>query len=140
MKMNTYYYSPSTRGFYHADDRELYEKGDGWPEDAVPVSDDDYLALFAGQQAGKLITPGDDGYPKLMDRPAPTPEQLQAAATAKKAALLAEATDFIAPLRDALDGGYIDDADKPKLVAWQKYRYDLTKVDPTKPVWPAKPE
>ncbi|WP_368318742.1 tail fiber assembly protein [Escherichia coli] len=33
----------------------------------------------------------------------------------------------------------MDDADKPKLVAWQKYRYDLTKVDPAKPIWPAKP-
>ncbi|WP_421746782.1 tail fiber assembly protein, partial [Citrobacter portucalensis] len=33
-----------------------------------------------------------------------------------------------------------DDADKPKLVAWQKYRYELTKVDPGNPAWPTKPE
>ncbi|CNI78844.1 tail assembly chaperone gp38 [Yersinia pekkanenii] len=32
-------------------------------------------------------------------------------------------------MRDAKDGGYIDDEDIPRLTAWQKYRYTLTKVD-----------
>ncbi|MCQ6990738.1 tail fiber assembly protein [Escherichia coli] len=59
---------------------------------------------------------------------------------AKKTALINEATQFIAPLADAKEGGYIDDADIPVLTAWQKYRYALTKVDPSKPVWPDKPE
>lgn len=58
---------------------------------------------------------------------------------AKKSALINEATQFIAPLADAKEGGYIDDADIPVLTAWQKYRYALTKVDPSKPVWPDKP-
>ena len=57
-------------------------------------------------------------------------------------ALLAEATTIIAPLADAQAGGYIDDADVPRLAEWQRYRYKLTKVDtstapaitlPTKP-------
>ncbi|WP_302421739.1 tail fiber assembly protein [uncultured Citrobacter sp.] len=60
--------------------------------------------------------------------------------TAKKSALIFDASQVIAPLKDADDGGYIDDADKPKLVAWQKYRYELTKVDPGNPAWPTKPE
>lgn len=59
--------------------------------------------------------------------------------TQQKAALIIEATNFIAPLIDARDGGYIDDSDIPLLSAWQKYRYALTKVDPSKPVWPARP-
>ncbi|MDM2887735.1 tail fiber assembly protein [Citrobacter sp. Cpo045] len=59
---------------------------------------------------------------------------------AKKTALIYEAAQFIAPLADAKEGGYIDDADIPALTAWQKYRYALTKVDPSKPVWPGKPE
>lgn len=59
--------------------------------------------------------------------------------THQKAALIFEATNFIAPLIDARDGGYIDDADIPVLSAWQKYRYALTKVDPSKPVWPERP-
>lgn len=63
-----------------------------------------------------------------------------AANEAKKTALIYEATQFIAPLADAMAGGYIDDADIPVLTAWQKYRYALTKVEPPKPVWPRKPE
>lgn len=42
-------------------------------------------------------------------------------------------------MKDALDGGYIDDADKRRLVAWQKYRYDLSKVTQENQEWPAKP-
>ena len=72
--------------------------------------------------------------------PAPTTEQLVKIAEEKKVALIAEATQIIDPLKYALDGDYIDEADKPRLVAWQKYRYALTKVDPAKPVWPDKPE
>ncbi|EJK5917512.1 tail fiber assembly protein [Escherichia coli] len=66
-----------------------------------------------------------------------------AEAEQQKTALLAEATVFIAPLADAAAGGYIDDADKPKLAAWQRYRYELTKVDTsTAPgiTFPPKPE
>lgn len=57
----------------------------------------------------------------------------------KKSALIAEASAMIAPLLDAKEGGYIDDADLPVLTDLQKYRYALTKVDPAKPVWPEKP-
>ena len=62
-----------------------------------------------------------------------------AANVEKKSALLTEASQVIAPLKDALDGGYIDDADKPVLTAWQKYRYELTKVNAEKPIWPESP-
>ncbi|HDW2005050.1 TPA: tail fiber assembly protein [Enterobacter ludwigii] len=52
-----------------------------------------------------------------------------AEAEQQKNALLAEATAIIAPLADAQAGGYIDDADVPRLAEWQRYRYKLTKVD-----------
>lgn len=61
------------------------------------------------------------------------------AASVKKSILLAEASAIIAPLYDAATGGYIDDIDKPVLLAWQKYHYDVTKVDVANPVWPGKP-
>lgn len=61
------------------------------------------------------------------------------AANQARARLIAEATSIISPLKDALDGGYIDESDKPVLIAWQKYRYALTRVDAEKPVWPEKP-
>ncbi|MDE1509459.1 tail fiber assembly protein [Serratia nevei] len=60
----------------------------------------------------------------------------------KKTALLDEATTIIAPLVDAQAGGYIDDADVPRLAEWQRYRYILTKVDTsTAPIinWPVQP-
>lgn len=65
------------------------------------------------------------------------------AAEQTKTALLSEATAIIAPLADAQAGGYIDDADIPRLAEWQRYRYKLTKVDTsTAPnlIFPPKPE
>ncbi|EOM3088796.1 tail fiber assembly protein [Escherichia coli] len=52
-----------------------------------------------------------------------------AEAERQKNALLAEAAGIIAPLADAQAGGYIEDADVPRLTEWQRYRYKLTKVD-----------
>lgn len=52
-----------------------------------------------------------------------------AEAERQKNALLTEATAIIAPMADAQAGGYIDDADVPRLAEWQRYRYKLTKVD-----------
>lgn len=67
-------------------------------------------------------------------------EAITVSNTQQKVALILEASNYIAPMVDARDGGYIDDADVAVLAAWQKYRYALTKVDPAKPVWPARPE
>ncbi|EJA28889.1 hypothetical protein SEEN202_15576 [Salmonella enterica subsp. enterica serovar Newport str. CVM 35202] len=137
--MSEYYYSAKESGFYFADDIKIYEAGKGWPEDAIPVTDNYYRSLLSGQQAGMVITAGSNGYPILTERPAATPEQALDVAKARQTALLTEASAVIAPLRDALDGGYIDDADKPVLEAWQKYRYDLTRVDLARPEWPEQP-
>ncbi|HHG9999153.1 MULTISPECIES: tail fiber assembly protein [Yersinia] len=75
----------------------------------------------------------------LMTNPPPTPAELILIAQQKKAELIAHASEVIDPLRDAKDGGYIDDEDIPRLAAWQKYRYELTKVDPSKHEWPELP-
>ncbi|EPV0752270.1 tail fiber assembly protein [Citrobacter sp. Cb028] len=75
----------------------------------------------------------------LLANPPPTQEQLIEQVSAQKQTLISEATAIIEPLKDALEGGYIDDADKPRLTTWQKYRYEVTKVDLAKPVWPVKP-
>ncbi|EDW3966552.1 tail fiber assembly protein [Salmonella enterica] len=56
-------------------------------------------------------------------------EAAVAEAEQTKTALMAEATEVIAPLADAQAGGYIDDADVPRLAEWQRYRYQLTKLD-----------
>ncbi|EKN4181780.1 tail fiber assembly protein [Yersinia ruckeri] len=64
-----------------------------------------------------------------LTNPPPTHDDLVAEAERRKVALLTEASFVIAPLADALVGGYIDAVDEPRLVAWQKHRYMLTKVD-----------
>ena len=57
------FYSPLTRGFYDADFHEYI------PADAVEISDAVHSAMMAGQELGKIITPGAGGYPELVDPP-----------------------------------------------------------------------
>ncbi|EPQ6905836.1 tail fiber assembly protein [Citrobacter freundii] len=110
-----------------------------WPSDAVLLSEQETAEYWlVAPPEGKMLG-AQNGQPVWVDIPPPTPEELSAAAARKKSLLLSEASVVIAPLRDAQDGGYIDESDKPKLIEWQKYRYALTKVDPANPVWPPKP-
>ena len=127
----TIYYSPATGGLYP--DGEKYNS---LPPDAVEITAELYSELINGQSAGKTITQNGSGLPYLSD---PVIDHVADAAV-MRSGLRAVADTEIAPLQDALDGDYIDEADKLRLVAWQKYRYALTKVDPAKPVWPDKPE
>lgn len=57
----SYSYSPSTRGFYHDDQKA--------PADAVSVSDADYHAMLDAQGNGSMIVPGSDGRPTLESIP-----------------------------------------------------------------------
>ena len=56
----TYWYSPSTGGFYL---REIH--GDLIPSDAVPVSEAEHAALFSGE-SGCVIHPDADGFPRVV--------------------------------------------------------------------------
>jgi hypothetical protein len=138
--MINYFYSGSVNAFYPEDLREAYELAGTWPDDAIhvePCVADEFMQM---SPAGKWRMADDDGFPAWGDIPPLTQEQITESALQKKTILISEASVAIAPLKDASEGGYIDDADNPKLAAWQKYRYELTKVDPEKPVWPTKPE
>jgi hypothetical protein len=70
------YYSKSTRGFYESDEGLV-------PVDIVEVSDNDYNLLFEGQSQGMEIVPNEAGYPILQACPAPTADELKAAANAR---------------------------------------------------------
>ena len=133
-----YVFSATTLAFYPLAIIEDYEKSGTWPADAVPVENEVYLEFLTAPH-GKTRGVDSEGFPTWVDIPPSTSEELTAAASHKQSMLLAEASAMIAPLKDASDGGYIDDDDKPRLVAWQKYRYALTKVDAAKPEWPEKP-
>ncbi|BEB72744.1 tail fiber assembly protein [Escherichia coli] len=134
-----YKYSAKNNAFYLAGNEAVYRDSGTWPDDATEIETQLAESFMVTPPQGKRRIAGADGMPDWGDIPPPTQEEVIASVSAKKQALISEANNLIAPLKDASDGGYIDDADKPVLVAWQKYRYDLTKVDPTKPVWPKKP-
>ncbi|NGF04051.1 tail fiber assembly protein [Citrobacter freundii] len=133
-----YIYSACSNAFFPKALQSSYESTGMWPDDGIDVSDV-IFAEFTTPHPGKMRVVGRDGLPAWGDTPPPTAEELTEVATRKIAALRAEADTIIAPLKDALDGGYIDESDKLKLTDWQKYRYALTKVDPAKPVWPERP-
>ncbi|RZN54919.1 tail fiber assembly protein [Escherichia sp. E10V10] len=139
--MRTYRYDAITNAFYPYELQNEYEQAGMWPESGHDVNED-IFQQFINPPAGKVRVAGNDGMPAWGDIPPPAHDELVAVADVKKAALLAEASVVIAPLADALAGGYIDDADVPRLAAWQKYRYALTKVDTsTAPdiTWPLQP-
>lgn len=58
--------SRSTRGFYDAENHSV-----SMPADVVEITAAQYAALLAGQSAGKIIEWNADGYPILVERPAP---------------------------------------------------------------------
>lgn len=69
-------------------------------------------------------------------------EQHIARAKAQKQTLLAEATDAIAPLQDAVDLGMATDEEEALLKEWKKYRVLLNRVDTSLAPdieWPEKP-
>lgn len=138
--MNDYLYSAKHNAFFP--ESELWRYGEaGWDlSDLIEVTNDQFMEFTTDRAVDGLVRiAGSDGFPAWGEIPPRTADELEADAVSQKNALIAYATQIIDPLKDALDGGYIDDEDKPKLAAWQKYRYALTKVDAANPTWPAVP-
>ena len=92
-----YFYSASTRGFYvdaiHCTDI---------PADSVPLTDDEYVALFTAQSSGFSIEPGTDGRPKAVALPVTPASEL------RRRAILQELEQIdlqsVRPLRAKLAG------------------------------------
>ncbi|WP_242016187.1 tail fiber assembly protein [Klebsiella quasipneumoniae] len=62
----SYYFSASRNAFYHDQLRSSYELSeDGWPADAIEISDTNYQELISGQSDGQIIMSGEDGKPCL---------------------------------------------------------------------------
>lgn len=120
------FYSKSTGGFYR--------RGDKIPADAVEISGEYHRALLDGESAGKIIAADSEGRPILIDRPAPTNEELSVDARAQRDALLS-----------ACDWTQCRDVPDATAAAWQPYRQalrDLTKQAefPGSVVWPIAPK
>lgn len=135
----TIFYSATARGFFsaniHAD----------IPDDALPVSYEEYSELLEGQSNGKEIVPGDGGKPALIDPLPPSEEVLAEGARRRRDELLAEAALRIAPLQDAVDLGEATDGEQAALAAWKQYRVALNRIEqqdgfPANINWPSAPE
>lgn len=108
---------------------------------AVELSDDDWKSVGPGYTYvnGSLVPPA-----------AKKPEEIQAEQdaqkiavnTAKKAELIATATDRISVLQDAVDLDMATDGEAPALPLWKKYRVLLSRIDTSAPediAWPVQP-
>lgn len=71
------FYSKETGGFY---DAAIH--GDAIPADAVEISAEVHAALLEAQASGQRIGADDNGYPILINQPAPTYEQIVVGMTA----------------------------------------------------------
>lgn len=83
-----YLFSPSTNGFYVT---EIH--GQNIPGDVVEVSEERHTELFNGQSAGKRIAAGPDGYPVLIDPPAPSAAEQAEVVDAQRAAAYRDEAD-----------------------------------------------
>lgn len=139
-----YYYSAENNGFYPLVMKGDYDfSQDGWPKDAIAISDEDYMALLAGQAEGKIILAGSNGFPVLSEPPELTKEQEVTLAEEYKSALMSEATLKISPLQDAIDLDIIKGDGELELRSWKQYRYLLSRVDVSNAPdikWPNKPQ
>jgi muconolactone delta-isomerase len=76
-----WFVSESTKGFYLADLREVYENAGSWPSDALPITETQYLSLRAGLDNGKVLHFDGDTV-TLADPPPLTEDQIVAAKVA----------------------------------------------------------
>lgn len=133
----TKYYSPSVNAFYSID-----INGASIPDDAVKITDEEWIDLLKQQSEGRVIAAGKGGNPVANAAPPLTSSQLIEIAESQKSSLMAQATVAMAPLQDAVDLDDATDNEKAMLTAWKKYRVLLNRVDmSTAPdiTWPTKP-
>ncbi|QBH95782.1 tail fiber assembly protein [Limnobaculum zhutongyuii] len=132
----TIFFSPDPIGFY---DSVL---NTDIPNNAVEVSVEKHAELINGQADGKIISI-ENGQPVLIDRPAPSKDELIAEANLKKTTLLSTATLIINPLSDAIELDIASTEEVATLKAWKVYRVLLTRIDTsTAPdiEWPIQPD
>lgn len=109
------------------------------PEDAVLLTDEEYQSLMRGVQAGKAVALDENGVPRNVDQPPPTPEDAKNFNADLQLRRLEDAAAHIAPLQDAVDLGIATEDEKALLISWKQYRVALSRVDLGAPVWPELP-
>lgn len=121
-----------------------------WDGNAGWVPPDGHFTLELASDAN--VSPGDnykDGVFSRPPAPPPTAEEIEeqkrnliAGNLSKKQSLLAEATQTLGILQDAVDLDMATDEEARLLPLWKKYRVLLSRVDVSAAIeieWPAKP-
>ncbi|OWO78672.1 tail fiber assembly protein [Photorhabdus luminescens] len=139
-----YYYSAKTNAFYPVELKQNYITAGSLPDDIIEVSNDIYQEYAANHAPeGKHRVANKKGLPEWADIPPPTEDALRQYAEFQKQQLIAEATNQIAPLQDAVDLGIAIEEEKMALLAWKEYRVILNRIDVSQAMdidWPEKPE
>jgi hypothetical protein len=104
--------------------------------DNVEISQKLFDSLFLGQSKGMRIVSSPDGMPILEE---PEPPSAEAVVLMEQSRRISVATQQIAILKPAVEGGYAKPDHSQLLADWQRYRYQLTQV-PEQPGWPASPQ
>ncbi|MCU0119512.1 phage tail protein [Pseudomonas sp. B2M1-30] len=91
------FYSPSTGGFY---DPSIHTE---MPSDVVEISREYWLELLNGLSVGKMIVMNEEGYPVLVDRPGPTPAELEMYERSWRNMQLAATDSAVARYRDEVE-------------------------------------
>lgn len=121
-----YFWSAKENGFYPESMKALYESSpDGWPDDAVEISEELYNSLLEGQSRGKVIASGRDGKPLLSD---PVIDYT-ALAEAEKSRLGSKAEEMILPLQRAVKYGIASEEEMERLKEWEIFSVELSRVD-----------
>ncbi|UQS91729.1 tail fiber assembly protein [Pseudomonas chlororaphis subsp. piscium] len=110
------------------------------PEGAVPVDEGLWLRLI--QETNCIWSIDVEGV--ISSTPLPPPV-LISAAQAKRDSLLAEAALRVAPLQDAVDLGSATPDEAAALLAWKRFRIELSRIDkqsgfPDVIDWPVAPD
>lgn len=131
-------YAKSTGGFY---DTAIH--GDNIPADAVEITPEQHDSLLQGQSEGRLITADENGYPILVDPPAPTAEQLSAKARADRDTKLTATTWLVERHREEQETGTttLTAQEYADLLAYRQALRDVPQQDgfPETIDWPVAP-
>ncbi|HGM7400351.1 TPA: tail fiber assembly protein [Serratia marcescens] len=128
--MNGYFYSARRNGFYTSLLKGEYDMSSGgWPDDSIPITDDEYRSLLDGLANGMMLTAGEDGLPVLVPPKPQTQAQLVESAEKEKDYRLKSARVEINEWQSELLLGTISDEDKASLQAWLNYIKELKAVD-----------
>jgi hypothetical protein len=119
IKVDPMFSSRSERGFY---DPEINAS---MPPDAVSITAEYHTELLAGQSAGRAIEWGDDGYPVLVDRQPPGPEEQAATERNWRDSQLALTDPLVSRHRDEVEEGGSTTLAAEQYIELQTYRRQL---------------